>query len=250
MSYPNMASTFDSHLQKASHMLDMSTMDQQDLNITDSPAAAALPPSLPKQSAASTFSNHGMTRSVGSCTWPPSPPPRQVTLSIDDHINTNTLSAFHGCKKTLSLPAGPSTSSLDLLQRCSMNETSRMYQKEGDVTDLPHALTLPSSSSKSNGKGKIFRFCRGYALGQAAKAPFHMVTKSSPQEAANELSLLKSHDFAFIKRTNEIWTYALLACRFVDESKEECMLFLLDSSGSTKIIKKKILGRVYTLCCC
>jgi hypothetical protein len=65
----------------------------------------------------------------------------------------------------------------------------------------------------------------GFALGHVAKAPFHMVTKSSLQEAANELSLLKSHDFAFIKCTTEVWTYTLLDCWFVDESKENACCF-------------------------
>ena len=48
-----------------------------------------------------------------------------------------------------------------------------------------------------------------------------------------------SYNFAFIKRTDGSWTYALLAHRYFDADEEECMMFVLQEDGTKKTIKKR-----------
>jgi hypothetical protein len=72
-----------------------------------------------------------------------------------------------------------------------------------------------------------------------------MIVASCPQDAAKNASNLKNCDFAFVKRTDGSWTFAILACRIFLEGrnkqadlKEECMLFVISEGGCTKIIRK------------
>jgi hypothetical protein len=66
-----------------------------------------------------------------------------------------------------------------------------------------------------------------------------MIIQDDPQEAFSQVSRLKQHDFAFIKRTDGLWTYAILAHRYVDDEGEECMMFVMHQIGSTKTITKR-----------
>jgi hypothetical protein len=77
-----------------------------------------------------------------------------------------------------------------------------------------------------------------YSLGDKARCTSHMIIRDDPQEAFHQVSRLKQHDFAFVKRTDGLWTYAILAHRYIDEG-EECMLFVMHQRGSTKTITKK-----------
>jgi hypothetical protein len=79
---------------------------------------------------------------------------------------------------------------------------------------------------------------RDYSLGDKARCTSHMIIQDDPQEAFNQVSRLKQYAFAFVKRTDGLWTYAILAHRFVDDEGEECMLFVMHQTGSTKRIKK------------
>jgi negative regulator of sigma E activity len=80
-----------------------------------------------------------------------------------------------------------------------------------------------------------------YHLGDLAQCPSHMMIEPCPQAALEKASQLRNYDFAFIKRSNESWTYAILAHRHLAnfDSSEEHMVFVMNKRGSTKIIKKK-----------
>ncbi|KAL7475358.1 hypothetical protein ACHAW6_001274, partial [Cyclotella cf. meneghiniana] len=84
-----------------------------------------------------------------------------------------------------------------------------------------------------------------YVLGDMVRSSSHMTVASCPQDAAKNASNLQNHDFAFVKRTDGSWTFAILACRIFLESQsnqadshEECMLFVISERGGTKIIRK------------
>lgn len=82
-----------------------------------------------------------------------------------------------------------------------------------------------------------------YFLGDLAKCPSHMVIEDCPQAALEKVSQLRQYDFAFIKRTDGSWTYAILAHRHKPPNEDdECMMFVMTEAGSTKIIKKKLWG--------
>jgi hypothetical protein len=82
--------------------------------------------------------------------------------------------------------------------------------------------------------------CSDYNLGDEAKCPSHMIIQDCPQAAFDKVSRLKQHNFAFVRRTDASWTYAILADRHVDDSRgdNECMMFVLNQTGLTKTIKR------------
>lgn len=68
-----------------------------------------------------------------------------------------------------------------------------------------------------------------------------MVIDHNPSTATLKVFTLKNYDFAFIKRTDGSWTYAILAYRSNDDDdddQEECMMFVMNAAGSTKVIKR------------
>ena len=85
--------------------------------------------------------------------------------------------------------------------------------------------------------GYVFRL--DYILGDTVRSPSHMIVEDCPEAALHKASQLKLHDFAFIKRSDGSWTYAILACTYRSEvDNEECMMFVMNESGYTKCVKK------------
>ena len=84
-----------------------------------------------------------------------------------------------------------------------------------------------------------------YVLGDVIRSSSHMMIESSPDRAIHAVDSLKIHDFAWVKRSDGFYTYAILAYRNPPiENKsnhhpEEYMYFVVDNSGSTKMILKK-----------
>mmetsp|Transcript_17054 Transcript_17054/g.36990 ORF Transcript_17054/g.36990 Transcript_17054/m.36990 type:complete len:600 (+) Transcript_17054:628-2427(+) len=105
-----------------------------------------------------------------------------------------------------------------------------------------------------------------YKLGQTARSPSHMIGIEglSPEQATGVVDSLSNHDFAFVKRSDGSFTYAVLAFRSVeDESwsnfdndddqsesrKEDCMTFVLSNLGTSKLIKRSLWGEFVRLVC-
>ena len=65
--------------------------------------------------------------------------------------------------------------------------------------------------------------CRDYELGETIRCPSHMTTKDT--------DTLEKHDFAFVKRWDGSYSYAILAYRTY-----ESMVFVMDDTGATKRI--------------
>eukprot|EP00571_Detonula_confervacea_P001002 CAMPEP_0172331042 /NCGR_PEP_ID=MMETSP1058-20130122/61722_1 /TAXON_ID=83371 /ORGANISM="Detonula confervacea, Strain CCMP 353" /LENGTH=256 /DNA_ID=CAMNT_0013048295 /DNA_START=199 /DNA_END=969 /DNA_ORIENTATION=+ len=85
-----------------------------------------------------------------------------------------------------------------------------------------------------------------YLLGEAIRSPSHMIIEPTPKRSIQAVNSLQKHDFAFIKRSDGSYSYAILACRSFEPIKgakknattEECMIFVMDDTGSTKIIRQ------------
>lgn len=101
---------------------------------------------------------------------------------------------------------------------------------------------------------------RDYLLGQAARSPRHMLIPSTHEETFVAANALKNYDFAFVKRSDQSWSYAIVAYRSFEPVKgststgvissdelEECMMFVMCDRGSTKLIKKKQWGEFIRL---
>lgn len=85
-----------------------------------------------------------------------------------------------------------------------------------------------------------------YILGETARSPSHTIIEPNREKSTEAISSLADHDFAFVKRSYGTYTYAVLACRSSAEDTpiqdaepgEECMTFVLNNKGCTKVIKK------------
>ena len=80
--------------------------------------------------------------------------------------------------------------------------------------------------------------CKGfrehYDLGDAIRSPSHMINEPISEQATKAVDVLRKHDFAFVKRSDGSYSYAILAYR-----SEESMTFVMNGSGSTKMISKR-----------
>ena len=94
-------------------------------------------------------------------------------------------------------------------------------------------------------------FWRGYrddyTLGETVRSASHMIAQSTSTQA------IRVNDFAFVKRSDSSFTYAILAyrctgslrnCATNEITTEECMVFVVDSQGSTKKVPSKQSGSV------
>lgn len=84
-----------------------------------------------------------------------------------------------------------------------------------------------------------------YVLGDVIRSSSHMVIESTHDRAIHAVNLLKIHDFAWVKRSDGFYTCAILAYltppieKKSNHHPEEYMYFVVDNSGSTKMILKK-----------
>eukprot|EP00956_Cyclotella_meneghiniana_P032940 scaffold92252_cov71-Cyclotella_meneghiniana.AAC.1 len=77
-----------------------------------------------------------------------------------------------------------------------------------------------------------------YVLGDPPRYLSHMIIESCPEASLKRVSSLNIHNFAFVKRSNGSWWYAMLADRYLDMNNEEHMMFLLSETGCTKTVRK------------
>lgn len=188
--------------------------------------------------------------------WPPPPPPRPSSKNSPTSATAekNLASLFQrNPHNNIELPFPTSTAARcpsRPLRRYSMIE---MEQQKQDIRaasptfvasqlhrrsfDGPDQEKTRQKHTKRHGTIR-----RDYHLGESARSLSHMNVESSPRAAEEKASQLKNYDFAFIKRTDGSWTYAILAYRSINENgsdpKEECMMFVMNEEGSTKMIKK------------
>ena len=97
-----------------------------------------------------------------------------------------------------------------------------------DVAASHEDETTPAHDEQYKG------FRKDYSVGETLRSPSHMAAEPTSEEAVNSLH---KHDFAFIKRSDGSYTYAILAC--INDDDEERMRFVLHENGSTKVIRKK-----------
>jgi hypothetical protein len=122
--------------------------------------------------------------------------------------------------------------------------------------DFP-ALPFPGSSvdKKQSVDEHLYYtgFRKDYDLGEAARSTSHMIIEPTSTDAVHAVSSLRAHDYAFVQRTDGSFSYALFAYRCMKPFKsrvgnkvvmEECMVFVVSSDGSTKLVRKRQRGFV------
>ena len=161
--------------------------------------------------------------------WPPPPPPRRSSIDI----STPTRQG-HDLSTVLRS---------DQVERLPFPVTSRTarvpppppppppYRRRSDGVGFNNARNQENTQVCVRGRGD-------YVLGEFARSLSHMIIDTSPQET--KVSELEDHDFAFVKRSDGSWSYAILAHRYRSRNEEnEYMMFVLNEVGATKIFKKR-----------
>lgn len=89
-------------------------------------------------------------------------------------------------------------------------------------------MAQPRQEQRHNG------FRRDYDIGQAIRSPEHMIIEPTPERTIDAVASLRKHDFAWVKRSDGSYTYAIVAC-----PSEDSLIFLIDLKGSTKKVSRK-----------
>ena len=121
----------------------------------------------------------------------------------------------------------------------SSNE--RLQQQSQAGAHHPHSQQQQSSLPQG-----MLGFRPDYVLGKSLLHPTHMIVPRDDTQALEVVNTLSKHDFAWVKRSDGTYTYAILANRTTGQegyaygsTNEEVMVFVIDESGSTKNIRKK-----------
>ena len=138
----------------------------------------------------------------------------------------------------------------------------KVRSHSGDIypwVSLDKTLTLryPQSSvdEKRPKERKYSGFRNDYVLGETVRCRSHMIIKPTFEEAGFAADSLNVHNYAFVKRSDGSFSYAIVANRLGSkntsgtEAREECLLFVVDSNGSIKKLYKKSWNRSVRLIC-
>lgn len=120
--------------------------------------------------------------------------------------------------------------------------SKRMNKKQQEQPCLTKNKVLDSIKPKRQAsEHQCNGFRADYRLGEIIRSSSHMIPTSE------QVLTLKKYDFAFVKRSDGSYSYAILADRSFapmkgaskPESTEECMRFVMGVSGMTKMVRKR-----------
>ena len=191
--------------------------------------------------------------------WPPPPPPPR-----NCSINSNSVPSAMIRQGNTDLSKVLQPNQVAKLPFCAESDGRRRHsmlelEEIGD-TDVQHTARCPPpplfDRRRSDGDGRIFVSAHqefkershignllGYVLGDSPRCHSHMIVETCPKSAIERVSRLNRHDFAFVKRSNGSWSYAILADRHVAINNEEHMMFVLNGMGYTKIVERSQWGK-------
>jgi hypothetical protein len=186
---------------------------------------------------------------------PQEPPGRTIDHSSTDYVHKKKSEKQ---KHTIKTPAAQQTFSSEISHhQVNVPPTLTCEKNDKKIT--------PSSSSKSferqNSDTRSTKSKQRYSLGDVARTPKHMIIHRSNTEAINSASLLKQYEQAFLKRSNGLWTLAIMADRSLQPTQrdshwyseweidsatmelEESMLFVINEHGATKAVRRSLWGK-------
>lgn len=168
----------------------------------------------------------------------------------DNPPTTSSLLQHANVKMVISLDGG------DYTYKATMHRKGNGFQSLDDATNIKLKLTSkkvafaslpPGTFGTYTGKG----FRSDYSLGATVRCPSHMRIESgvTPEQTFQSIDELKALDFVFVKGSDGLFSYAILACRTsemtIDQRNssslalEEYMVFVVCDSGSTVRLRKK-----------
>ena len=211
---------------------------------SESPSSDGNMPDLKKADEGKTFRRRTSTHQISSLAMPG--PPRRRKIMMPVSIQDMPSLPFHELESTRERPpartfqrrlSAPITA--DVEQEMVMKLASEKRRERRNLrrtllnTDKP---VQRASTSNEHTSG----FRKDYVIGDLVRSTSHMITGPTSQA----IDMLQKHDFAFVKRSDGSYSYAILAFRSFEPIKkgtgtEECMTFVTNESGSTKIIRER-----------
>jgi len=132
-------------------------------------------------------------------------------------------------------------------QQQEPTQRPRMVSSPNHLNKHEHSLhtSMPNLHQQTNDQQqkptRQLGYRPDYKLGQTVRSTSHIRIPTSSQNAMQQVSTLMKYDFAFIKRSNGLYSYAILAYRTTNtnDNKGESLTFVMDDKGCTKMIRKK-----------
>lgn len=112
-------------------------------------------------------------------------------------------------------------------------------RKSETTTTSSEAGTTSPPSSEAAATSPTSLAHLGYELGDHVKGDDHMVIPKTATEAIQNASTLNTFDFAFVLRSDDSWTYAIVAEKSFHKDLGLVLRFVLDKKGTTKTIRRK-----------
>jgi len=220
--------------------------------------------------------DHWNDKRGGNCPSPPSPTPTRPIIKVK-----NELPALPFAKTGLSHPrresvrgnlvkskkkfqsrhslftAGVAQEMVRTLAKETKQKRQQLMHGIADSNDSPRRRAFVSfapshcsnSMSMNTGKRNMVAehyngFRRDYRIGESLRCPSHMIDEPTLEKALQGVNSLSKHDFAFVKRSDGSYSYAILAYRSMEPGKgtmpmEECMTFVINDAGSSKVLHKR-----------
>jgi len=144
-------------------------------------------------------------------------------------------------------------------KQSSENQQRQREQQRRHLTnaELTENIKSPRKerSNVANDAHQIKGYRSDYSLGKTLHSVSHMIIEPTPEQATQAVDSLKTHDFAFVKRSNGSYSFAILAYRSMEPTKRadedaamgECMNFVIGDSGSTKMVRRSHWSRLIRL---
>eukprot|EP00984_Skeletonema_dohrnii_P036446 scaffold37446_cov155-Skeletonema_dohrnii-CCMP3373.AAC.3 len=114
-------------------------------------------------------------------------------------------------------------------------------RSETTTSSEPGAASPTPSEQGATSSTSLAHF--GYVLGDEVKGDHHMMIPKTVTEALQNASTLNALDFAFVLRSNDSWTYAIVAEKSFHKDLGLVLRFVLDKNGTTKTIRRKYWGK-------
>ncbi|KAL7520866.1 hypothetical protein ACHAWX_005563 [Stephanocyclus meneghinianus] len=187
---------------------------------------------------------------------PKEPPGRTVDHPSTDYVQKKKVEKQ---KHTMKTPTAQQTFSSEISHH-QKNVPPTLTCEKNDTKIAPSASS--KSFERQNSDTRSTKSKQRYSLGDVARTPKHMIIHRSNTEAIHSASLLKQYEQAFLKRSNGLWTLAILADRSLQPTQrdsshwyseweidsatmdlEESMLFVINEHGATKTVGRKLWGK-------
>ena len=165
----------------------------------------------------------------------PSLPFHQDGRRQDERKSTRKCPPARTFQRRLSAPI-----TADVAQEMVMKLATEKRRERRNLTNNAISNTNKPVQRASTPREHTSGFRMDYIIGDPVRSLSHMITDPTSQA----IGTLQKHDFAFIKRSDGSYSYAILAFRSFEPIKkgtgtEECMTFVTNETGSTKIIRER-----------